>query len=101
MRWRRPVRRLQFRQRPLGWRRSSGRLPPSAIRPEPKGQGYVKPHDGIRRLGALGLCSLALAGCTTAPRLDTPPAAALDASPAGFSRPIRADVLNRAFFEAN
>ena len=66
----------------------------------------MKPHDGTRnpgkvRLGNVALCSLALASCTTAPRLDTPTAAAATAAPAGFSRPIRADALDRAFFEAN
>jgi predicted acylesterase/phospholipase RssA len=58
-------------------------------------QGWI---GSFARLAASGL---ALAGCTTAPRLDTPPAAAMDAAPPGFSRPIRADVLDRAFFEAN
>jgi predicted acylesterase/phospholipase RssA len=47
------------------------------------------------------MCSLALAGCTTIPRLDTPPATALAAAPSGFAQPIRTDTLNRAFFEAH
>jgi predicted acylesterase/phospholipase RssA len=61
----------------------------------------VKQHDGLGALGMLGLCGLALAGCATIPRLDTPPAASLAAAPAGFSRPIRAHALDRQFFEAN
>jgi predicted patatin/cPLA2 family phospholipase len=42
-----------------------------------------------------------LAGCVTAPRLDTPPAASLSATPEGFSRPIRAYALDLSFFQAN
>jgi predicted patatin/cPLA2 family phospholipase len=52
----------------------------------------MKLHE---RIGLLG--SLALAGCATAPRLDTPPASPADASPAGFTRAIRTDVLDRNF----
>lgn len=49
-----------------------------------------------QRIGLFG--SLALAGCATAPRLDTPPASAADASPPGFAERIRTDVLDRNFF---
>jgi hypothetical protein len=56
----------------------------------------VKPYDRI-----LAACSLALAACTTVPRLDTPTAASLSAAPPGFSRPIRSDTLDRRFFEAS
>lgn len=48
--------------------------------------------------GRIGLLSgLALAGCATAPRLDTPPASPADASPPGFTRAIRTDVLDPNF----
>ena len=47
------------------------------------------------RIGLLGC--LALAGCATAPRLDTPPASPADATPPGFSQPIRTDMLDRNF----
>ena len=49
-----------------------------------------------QRIGLFG--SLALAGCATAPRLDTPPASPADASPPGFAERIRTDVLDRNFF---
>jgi len=52
-------------------------------------------------LGAFVVCGLAVSACATIPRLDTPPAASLAAAPPGFSRPIRADSLDREFFEAN
>lgn len=52
----------------------------------------MKLHGWIVFLG-----SVALAGCATAPRLDTPPASPADASPPGFTRPIRTDVLDRNF----
>ena len=48
-----------------------------------------------RRIGLIG--SLALAGCATAPRLDTPPASPADASPPGFVERIRTDALDRDF----
>lgn len=48
-----------------------------------------------QRIGLFG--SLALAGCATAPRLDTPPASPADASPSGFAEPIRTDALDRDF----
>jgi hypothetical protein len=40
---------------------------------------------------------LALAGCATAPRLDTPPASPADASPPGFTTPVRTDALDHNF----
>lgn len=49
-------------------------------------------HGRIVFLGVI-----ALAGCATAPRLDTPPASPADASPPGFTGPIRTDVLDRNF----
>jgi len=47
------------------------------------------------RIGLLG--SLVLAGCATAPRLDTPPASPASASPPGFSQTIRTDALDPDF----
>lgn len=47
------------------------------------------------RIGLLGC--LALTGCATAPRLDTPPASPIDAAPPGFTQPIRTDVLDSNF----
>jgi predicted acylesterase/phospholipase RssA len=49
--------------------------------------------------GRIGvMCSLALAGCATAPRLGTPPASPADAAPPGFStRAIRSDPFDRNF----
>lgn len=48
--------------------------------------------------GRIGLLvCLALAGCATAPRLDTPPASPAEASPPGFTSQIRADALDRDY----
>ncbi len=47
------------------------------------------------RIGLLGC--LAIAGCATAPRLDTPPASPADATPPGFMQPIRTDAMDRNF----
>lgn len=44
------------------------------------------------------IASLALAGCTTVPRLDTPPASPRGAAPIGFTPAIRTDTLDRNFF---
>lgn len=52
-----------------------------------------------KRIGLMG--SLALAGCATAPRLDTPPASPREAQPPGFTRPIRTDTLDFDFYLEN
>jgi hypothetical protein len=55
----------------------------------------------LRAFTAAVALSLVLAGCVTAPRLDTPPAASPSAMPEGFSRPIRSYALDLEFFRSN
>jgi hypothetical protein len=46
-------------------------------------------------------CGLALAGCVTAPRLETPPLGSRIAAPEGFPPDIRTDALDYDFYEAH
>ena len=60
----------------------------------------MKLRDATELAGKTAALSLALAGCATAPRGETPPAAQLAAAPAGYAQVIRTDALNRQFFES-
>jgi predicted acylesterase/phospholipase RssA len=47
------------------------------------------------------VCGLVLAGCVTAPRLETPPLGSRAAAPEGFAPDIRTDALDYDFYEAH
>ncbi|HEV7691045.1 MAG TPA: patatin-like phospholipase family protein [Hyphomonadaceae bacterium] len=63
----------------------------------------MKPRKATRLAGKTALLGLApilaMAGCATVQRGETPPASALAATPPGYLQPIRTDALNREFFE--
>jgi hypothetical protein len=55
----------------------------------------------LRAFIAAFASSLALAGCVTAPRLETPPLGSRTVAPEGFASDIRTDALDYDFFEAH
>ncbi len=77
----------------FGPRRSRGRLERGSI-----------PRDAavhLRAFIAALATSVALSGCVTAPRLETPPLGSRIAAPEGFASDIRTDSLDYNFFEAH
>jgi hypothetical protein len=55
----------------------------------------------LRAFTAAFSCSLLLAGCVTAPRLETPPLGSRTVAPEGFASDIRTDALDYNFFETH
>jgi predicted acylesterase/phospholipase RssA len=55
----------------------------------------------MARLSWTTLIPILAAGCITVPRVDSPPAASRAAAPLGVAGSIRADSMDRRFFEAN